>query len=32
MKAQLKAGKGRGDLPSIPGISNPVVADNFSKP
>lgn len=23
MKAQLKVGKGRGDLPSIPGISNP---------
>lgn len=27
MKAQLKAGKGRGDLPSIPGISNPTFAD-----
>ena len=31
MKAQLKVGKGRGDLPSIPGISNPAIADNFSK-
>ena len=30
MKAQLKVGKGRGDLPSIPGISNPAVPDNFS--
>ena len=30
MKAQLKVGKGRGDLPSIPGISNPAFPDNFS--
>lgn len=30
MKAQLKTGKGRGDLPSIPGISNPAFPDNFS--
>jgi len=29
MKAQLKAGKGRGDLPSIPGISDPVFPDTF---
>jgi hypothetical protein len=30
MKAQLKVGNGRGDLPSIPGISNPAVPDNFT--
>ncbi len=29
MKAQLKAGNGRGDLPSIPGISNPTFPDTF---
>lgn len=31
MKAQLKAGKGRGDLPSIPGISDPTFPDSFQK-
>ena len=31
MKAQLKVGKGRGDLPSIPGISDPTFPDNFNK-
>jgi hypothetical protein len=31
MKAQLKVGKGRGNLPSIPGISNPTFPDNFNK-
>jgi len=31
MKAQLKVGKGRADLPSIPGISNPTFPDNFNK-
>jgi len=31
MKAQLKVGNGRGDLPSIPGISAPKFADLFSK-
>jgi hypothetical protein len=29
MKAQLKVGNGRGDLPSIPGISAPKFADLF---
>ncbi|MCK5924814.1 MAG: multicopper oxidase domain-containing protein, partial [Methylococcales bacterium] len=29
MKAQLKVGNGRGDLPSIPGISDPTFKDNF---
>ena len=29
MKAQLKVGKGRGDLPSIPGISAATFADVF---
>ncbi|MCK5897867.1 MAG: multicopper oxidase domain-containing protein [Methylococcales bacterium] len=29
MKAQLKVGKGRGDLPSIPGISDPTFKDNW---
>ena len=29
MKAQLKAGEGRGDLPSIPGISDPTFFDKF---
>jgi len=29
MKAQLKTGKGRGDLLSIPGISNPTFPDTF---
>ncbi len=29
MKAQLKAGGGDGDLPSIPGISAPVKADSY---
>lgn len=29
MKAQLKVGNGRGDLPSIPGISNPTFPDTF---
>ncbi|MCK5830840.1 MAG: multicopper oxidase domain-containing protein [Methylococcales bacterium] len=31
MKAQLVVGKGRGDLPSIPGISNPTFPDDFSQ-
>jgi len=31
MKAQLKVGNGRGDLPSIPGISAPKFADRFPK-
>ncbi len=31
MKAQLKVGNGRGDLPSIPGISAPTFPDLFSK-
>jgi hypothetical protein len=31
MKAQLKIGKGRGDLPSIPGVSDPTFPDVFSK-
>lgn len=31
MKAQLKAGNGRGDLPSIPGISDPAFADSFAR-
>ncbi len=31
MKAQLKVGKGKGDLPSIPGISDPKFPDIFSK-
>ncbi|MCK5120758.1 MAG: cupredoxin domain-containing protein [Methylococcales bacterium] len=30
MKAQLKVGNGRGDLPSIPGISNPTFPDIFT--
>lgn len=30
MKAQLKVGNGRGDLPSIPGISAPKFADSFA--
>jgi hypothetical protein len=30
MKAQLKVDGGDGDLPSIPGISNPVKADSYS--
>src|SRR5574343_125976 len=30
MKAQLKVGKGSGDLPSIPGLTNYVVADDYS--
>ena len=29
MKAQLKVGNGRGDLPSIPGISDPTFPDKF---
>ncbi|MEI6708091.1 MAG: copper oxidase [Methylococcales bacterium] len=29
MKAQLKVGKGDGDLPSIPGVTAPVVADDY---
>jgi hypothetical protein len=29
MKAQLKVGNGRGDLPSIPGISDPTFKDAF---
>ncbi|MCK5872290.1 MAG: copper oxidase [Methylococcales bacterium] len=29
MKAQLKVGKGRGDLPSIPGISDPTFKGNL---
>jgi plastocyanin len=29
MKAQLKVGEGRGDLPSIPGISDPTFPDTF---
>lgn len=29
MKAQLKVGNGRGDLPSIPGISAPTFPDSF---
>ena len=29
MKAQLKVGKGRGDLPSIPGISAPTFSGSF---
>ncbi len=31
MKAQLKVGKGKGDLASIPGISDPKFPDFFSK-
>ncbi len=31
MKAQLKVGNGRGDLPSIPGISAPTFADLFDQ-
>lgn len=31
MKAQLKVGNGRGDLPSIPGISDPTYPKRFSK-
>ena len=31
MKAQLKVGNGRGDLPSIPGISDPVFPKRLSK-
>jgi hypothetical protein len=31
MKAQLIVGKGRKDLPSIPGISDPTFPDIFSK-
>ncbi len=30
MKAQLKVGKGSGDLPSIPGVSKYVIADDYS--
>lgn len=30
MKAQLKVGEGRGDLPSIPGISDPTFPDTFN--
>ena len=29
MKAQLKVGKGDGDLPSIPGLTAPVIADDY---
>lgn len=29
MKAQLKVGKGDGDLPSIPGVTAPVIADDY---
>jgi hypothetical protein len=29
MKAQLKVGKGDGDLPSIPGVTAPAVADDY---
>jgi hypothetical protein len=32
MKAQLKVGKGRGDLPSIPGISDPTFFGQFALP
>jgi len=31
MKAQLKIGKGSGDLPSIPGVSAYVIQDDYSK-
>ena len=31
MKAQLKIGKGSGDLPSIPGVSANVIQDDYSK-
>ena len=30
MKAELKVGKGDGDLPSIPGLTAPVVPDDYS--
>jgi plastocyanin len=30
MKAQLKVGAGDGDLPSIPGVTAPVVADDYN--
>jgi hypothetical protein len=29
MKAQLKIGNGRGDLPSIPGLTDPAIQDQF---
>jgi hypothetical protein len=29
MKAQLKVGKGDGDLPSIPGVTAPAIADDY---
>jgi predicted lipid-binding transport protein (Tim44 family) len=31
MKAQLKIGKGSGDLPSIPGVTANVIQDDYSK-
>jgi hypothetical protein len=31
LKAQLKVGKGSGDLPSIPGITAGLIADNYNE-